>query len=111
MSNNRPARHGALLALASAVLFGATTPLVQFFGRGVDTFVTAALLYAGAALAGAIVRAPPQQEARLQTRDAPWLVAAALCGAAVGPVALAWGLQHASASASSLMLTLEAVFT
>jgi drug/metabolite transporter (DMT)-like permease len=111
MNLDRPARRGALIALVSAVLFGATTPLVQRFGSGVDAFVTAALLYAGAALTGAIVRAPAEREARLQARDLPWLLAASLCGAAVGPVALAWGLQHASASAASLMLTLEAVFT
>jgi drug/metabolite transporter (DMT)-like permease len=111
MNLDRPARRGGLVALASAVLFGVTTPLVQWFGTGVDAFVTAALLYAGAALAGAIVRAPAEREARLQGRDLPWLLAASLCGAAIGPVALAWGLQHASASAASLMLTLEAVFT
>ena len=29
----------------------------------------------------------------------------------IGPVALAWGLQHTSGSSASLMLTLEAVFT
>ena len=35
----------------------------------------------------------------------------ALCGAVIGPVALAWGLQHTSGMSASLMLTLEAVFT
>ncbi len=111
MTDDRPARRGAVLALVSAVLFGATTPVVQFFGRGVDAFVTAMLLYLGAAMAGALLRAPTQREARLQRADAPWLIGAAISGAAVGPVALAWGLQHASASAASLLLTLEAVFT
>ena len=32
-------------------------------------------------------------------------------GAVVGPVALAWGLQHTSGTSASLMLTLEALFT
>lgn len=32
-------------------------------------------------------------------------------GAALGPVALAWGLQHTSGASASLMLTLEALFT
>ena len=32
-------------------------------------------------------------------------------GAVIGPVALAWDLQHTSGSSASLMLTLEAVFT
>ncbi len=35
----------------------------------------------------------------------------ALFGAGIGPVALAWGLQHTSGASASLMLTLEAVFT
>ena len=35
----------------------------------------------------------------------------ALFGAAIGPVALAWGLQRTSGTSASLMLTLEAVFT
>ena len=34
-----------------------------------------------------------------------------LFGAALGPVTLAWGLQHTSGVSASLMLTLEAVFT
>jgi drug/metabolite transporter (DMT)-like permease len=108
---NAPAARGALLALASAVLFGVTTPLVQRFGVGVDSFVTAALLYAGAALAGWLTRRPIEREARLLSADLPRILLAAFCGAAIGPVALAWGLQHASATPASLMLTLEAVFT
>jgi drug/metabolite transporter (DMT)-like permease len=35
----------------------------------------------------------------------------ALFGAAIGPVALAWGLQHTSGTSASLMLALEALFT
>ena len=35
----------------------------------------------------------------------------ALFGAGIGPVALAWGLQHTSGTSASLMLTLEALFT
>lgn len=35
----------------------------------------------------------------------------AIFGAAIGPVALAWGLQHTSGTSASLMLALEALFT
>ncbi|VTY37649.1 EamA-like transporter family protein [Xylophilus ampelinus] len=35
----------------------------------------------------------------------------ALFGAVIGPVALAWGLQHTSGTSASLMLALEALFT
>ncbi|MCR5882972.1 DMT family transporter [Rhizobacter sp. J219] len=111
MLMNRPAVTGGLLALAAAGLFGISTPLVQKFGASLGPFTTAALLYAGAALIGAVLRRPPQREAALRKSDLPRVTAMALFGAALGPVALAWGLQHTSGTSASLMLTLEAVFT
>ncbi len=106
-----PALRGGLIALAAAVLFGVSTPLVQRFGAGIGSFTTAALLYAGAALIGALLRRPIEREARVQRSDASRLTLMALFGAVVGPVALAWGLQRTSGASASLMLTLEAVFT
>ncbi|KQB59980.1 MULTISPECIES: DMT family transporter [Acidovorax] len=106
-----PAQRGGLLALLAAALFGLSTPLVQGFGAGVGPFTTAALLYGGAALVAAVMRQPATREAQLRRGDLPRLVAMASMGAAVGPVALAWGLQRTSGSSASLMLTLEAVFT
>ena len=107
----RPALRGGLIALVAAVLFGASTPLVQRFGVGVGSFTTAALLYAGAALIGWVLRRPVEHEARVRRSDAGRLTLMAVSGAAVGPVALSWGLQHTSGAGASLMLTLEAVFT
>ncbi|HMO45772.1 MAG TPA: DMT family transporter [Rubrivivax sp.] len=106
-----PALRGAWLALLAAALFGASTPLLQRAGAGVGALPTAALLYAGAACVGALSRRPPQREARLQRGDLPRLLAMALFGAVIGPVALVWGLQRTSGSSASLMLTLEALFT
>ena len=106
-----PAARGALFALLAALLFGASTPLVQRAGAGVGSWMTAALLYAGAALAGVALRASAEAEARLQRQHWPRLAQMALCGAVLGPAALAWGLQHTSGVGASLMLTLEAVFT
>lgn len=102
---------GGSLALLAATLFGVSTPLVQQFGVGLGAFGTAALLYAGAALAGALLRRPVEVEARLRRADAGRLMAMAAFGAVIGPVALAWGLQHTSGTSASLMLTLEALFT
>jgi drug/metabolite transporter (DMT)-like permease len=109
--NPRPALKGGLLALLAATLFGISTPLVQQLGAGVGAFSTAALLYAGAAMVGALSRRPAGREARLVRADTRWLLAMALFGAVIGPVALAWGLQRTSATSASLMLTLEALFT
>jgi drug/metabolite transporter (DMT)-like permease len=106
-----PALRGGLLALAAALLFGISTPLVQGFGAGVGSFTTAGLLYAGAALMGALLRQPVDREARVQRTDAARIALMALSGAAFGPVALVWGLQHTSGTSASLVLSLEVVFT
>ena len=69
-----------------------STPSVQRWGSGVGAFTTAALLYARAALAGALLRRPVEREARVVRGDFPRLLAMAAAGAVIGPVALAWGL-------------------
>jgi drug/metabolite transporter (DMT)-like permease len=107
----RPALRGGLLALAAAVLFGISTPLVQQLNAQVGAFSTAALLYGGAAMVGALSRHRVDREARLARADLPRLLAMAAAGAVIGPVALAWGLQHTSGTSASLMLALEALFT
>src|SRR5689334_4120638 len=108
-----PVAFGTTLALLSALLFGAATPAMQRFGRDAGPFATAALLYAGAALFSAVTiaarRAP--MDAPLRRRHLPRLLAVAASGAALAPIALAWGLKHASGVAASLLLNLEAVLT
>jgi drug/metabolite transporter (DMT)-like permease len=106
-----PALRGGFLALFAAALFGVSTPLVRLAGAGLGAFSTAALLYAGAALAGALLRQPVEREAALSRSDVGRLALMALFGAGIGPVALAWGLQHTSGTSASLMLALEALFT
>ena len=109
--NRFPAWRGGLLALVAAALFGASTPVVQRFGAGVGSFATAALLYAGAAVAGFLMRRDVGAEARVRGGDYARLAWMTLFGAVVGPVALVWGLQRTSATSASLMLALEAVLT
>lgn len=106
-----PVVRGGVLALLAAALFGLSTPFVQAWGQGVGPFTTAALLYAGAALIAVFLRKPKDREAQLQPGDARRLLAMALFGAVIGPVALVWGLQRTSGVSASLMLTLEAVVT
>jgi drug/metabolite transporter (DMT)-like permease len=101
---NTPALRGGALALAAAVLFGLSTPLVKHFGQGIGAFITAALM-------GWALRQPVEKEARLMKTDVPRLLAVAAFGAVLGPVALAWGLQRTDGTSASLMLTLEALFT
>ena len=118
-SSTSPMATGGALAVASAVAFGATTPFVQRFGRGIGPFVTAALLYGGAASFASVASAASrvfarptgQKPADLRIGDLPRLASVAALGAVVAPVALAWGLQRISGVAASMLLNLEAVFT
>jgi drug/metabolite transporter (DMT)-like permease len=104
-----PILSGGALAVASAATFGATTPLVQRFGHGAGPFATAALLYGGAALVSAVPAG--RRETPLRRADAGRIVAVAVLGAVVAPVAFAWGLQRTSGVTAALLLNLEAVFT
>jgi drug/metabolite transporter (DMT)-like permease len=104
-----PLRRGTVIAIAAAVLFGATTPLVRRFGIGVGPFATAALLYAGSALGSIVLR--PGQELSLLRQHWRRLVLVAILGAALAPASLAFGLQHSGALAGALLLNCEAVFT
>ena len=107
-----PIASGGLLAIASAVAFGLTTPIIAWAGRDAGPLATAALLYAGAAIAalGMRVRARAAGSA-LRRRDAARLIGIAIAGAAIAPVCLVWGLVRAGATAGSLVLNLEAVLT
>lgn len=108
---SRPALRGGALALAAATLFGVSTPLLQLLGVGVGPFATAALLYAGAAIAGLLLQSRAEHEARVARSDWPRLLVISAFGAVIGPVALAWGLQRTSGTSASLMLSFEALFT
>lgn len=105
-----PVARGSVIALMAAALFGATMPLIQHFGRDVPPFITAALLYAGAAFASVRIRRR-RREPPLRRDDLVRVVFVAICGAAVAPFALAWGLQRTDAATASLLLNLEALFT
>lgn len=103
---------GVILAAVAAVVFGVTTPVVAWAGRGVGALSTAALLYVGAAvIALVLLRARTGGDASIRRSDAPRLLAVAVAGGAIAPSLLAWGLQRAGATTGALLLNLEAVFT
>jgi drug/metabolite transporter (DMT)-like permease len=104
-----PFARGALLAIASALAFGATAPLIGRFGAGLGPWTVAALLYAGAALATAPLAG--RRERRLARPDFRRVVAAGVLGAMLAPAAFAWGITQTGALSASLVLALEAVFT
>jgi drug/metabolite transporter (DMT)-like permease len=102
---------GTLLALLSALAFGASAPLVRRFGVDAGPWATAALLYAGAALLGLLSSRSAAREAAPRRAELTRIAVAALLGAALGPALFAWGLQRTSALGASLALTVESAAT
>lgn len=108
---------GVPLALASAVLFGASTPLAKILVGTVDPWLLAGMLYlgSGVGLGGVHLTrrwleiAPP--EAPLRRADLPWLAAVVLAGGVIGPVLLMLGLARTPASTAALLLNLEGLAT
>ena len=108
---------GVPLALAAALLFGASTPFAKILLGTIEPWMMAGLLYLGAGLGLAVVhalRAPlrlPTSEAPLRRTEVPWLAAVALAGGVIGPLLLMFGLARTDASSASLLLNLEGLAT
>ena len=108
----------ALYALASAALFGLSTPAAKVLVGSIHPAVLAGLLYCGAGIGVAVLRRalPPATisgapEAALARSELPWLGGAIFMGGVVGPLLLMAGLARTDAAAASLLLTLEGVAT
>lgn len=104
-------------ALLSAALFGASTPLAKLLLGEISPLLLAALLYLGSGLglaAWLALRASAPGATRVASiarADWPWLAGAIVAGGIAGPVLLMSGLVRTEASAASLLLNLESVFT
>jgi drug/metabolite transporter (DMT)-like permease len=110
-------RKGIVLALLSAALFGASTPIAKLLLGAVDPWLLAGLLYLGSGIGlGCLMvmqrlRAAPPAEAKLTRGDLPWLAGAVIGGGVIGPVLLMFGLLSTEASTAALMLNLEGLAT
>ncbi len=107
---------GIQSALLAALLFGVSTPLAKGLLAAVSPQVLAGLLYLGSGLGLGTLwlwrrRRGTSGQADLTARDIPWLAGAIGFGGLLGPLLLLIGLTHTPASAASLLLNLEGVFT
>ncbi len=102
----------SLLALASALLFGASTPASKALLGAFAPFQLAGLLYLGAALGVAPrVLTERGRTSRIDPVSRRRLFGAVVFGGTVGPVLLLFALQAAPAASVSLYLNLETAAT
>src|SRR6516162_4190913 len=117
MTRTKHESNGAVLALSSAFLFGASTPIAKLLLGVADPLLLAGLLYlcSGAGLAlvatGGRSLGLARSEAPLRASDIPWLGAIVLFGGILGPSLLMWGLTLTPASAGALLLNTEGLAT
>ncbi len=105
---------GSAAALASAMLFGVTTPLAKLLLSSSPPLLVAGLLYAGSGL-GLSLWVVIQDRGRfspgLARGEWPWLASAVAAGGVAAPALLMYGLAQLNAATASLLLNLEVVLT
>ena len=117
MTRTKHESNGAVLALSSAFLFGASTPIAKLLLGVTDPLLLAGLLYLGSGAGLALVATGGRSlglgrsEAPLRAGDLPWLGAIVLFGGILGPALLMWGLTLTSASTGALLLNIEGLAT
>ena len=104
-------------ALASAALFGASTPLAKLLLSDAAPLMVAGLLYLGSGLGLAAwlglrsLSTHAKDASPIGRSQWPWLAGAIAAGGVAGPALLMFGLARTDGSAASLLLNLEAVLT
>lgn len=108
----------ALLAIAAAILFGASAPISKTLLGSIEPLPLAAFLYLGSGFGSWLlltIRNRRNQnrivEERLTKPDIPWLTGAIFAGGVAAPILLLLGLDRTPASTASLLLNFEAVAT
>lgn len=104
-------------ALASAALFGASTPLAKLLLSDAAPLMIAGLLYLGSGVGLAAwlglrsLSTHAKDASPIGRSQWPWLAGAIAAGGVAGPALLMFGLARTDGSAASLLLNLEAVLT
>jgi drug/metabolite transporter (DMT)-like permease len=104
-----------LLAMASAALFGASTPLAKVLLDDVPPVLLAGLLYLGSGLGLMTLYAARALRGRdfhgVERSGRRWLAGAILFGGVMAPIALVLGLQRTTGATAALLLNLEGLFS
>ena len=112
------ARQGVGVAILSALLFGASTPLAKLLLHdGLGAQLLAGLFYLGSGLGLGLVlllrrlAGLRSADARLRGSALPSLAAAVLLGGIIAPVLMMAGLARTSAASAALLQNLEGIAT
>jgi drug/metabolite transporter (DMT)-like permease len=103
-----------LQALLAAAMFGLSAPLAKLLLDRASPLFLAGLLYLGAGFFLTVVRGVTRSrrsQRALALRERVILAGVILTGGVLAPPLLLWGLARSTASAASLLLNLEVVFT
>lgn len=102
------------IAIISAILFGAATPVSKKLLEDLPVFYLAGFLYLGAGigmLPFVLMRRKSGIFLRMKGKNMKKISSAVLFGGILGPIFLLFGLQYASAASVSLWLNLELAAT
>ncbi len=104
---------GISFAVLAAVLFGMCTPFAKMILGSTSPIMAAGLLYLGSGLglSALYFLRRTKSEQSIPYKDCLWLAGAVFFGGICAPVLMLMGLQHMSASTTSLLLNMEGVFT
>ena len=103
---------GVQAGVASALLFGAGTPIAKLLLDSVSPWLLAGLLYVGSGIGLGLYRLIRRSPRVLLSRGELLPLAGAIFfGGMLGPVLLMFGLSNMPASGASLLLNAEGVFT
>jgi drug/metabolite transporter (DMT)-like permease len=110
---------GVAAVMASATLFGASTPLARALVGAIDPLWLAGLLYAGSGVGLSAllllrhtgIAGDHQRVIGIARGDLPWLAFSVVAGGIVAPVLFTFGLRSTPGATASLLLNLETVLT
>ncbi len=112
---DRNERGAFIQALLAAALFGAVVPLSRILLFDIGPVTLAGLLYLGAGIGGGIIQLLPtslrRHESAVRKTDLPWLFGIIISGSIIAPILSMIGLSTTPASAASLLLNTELLWT